>query len=108
MTDVSATYEQSLYRRCVARKRNECHVCFSFALEHFESHLRRRAGTDAAEGQFAGLGACRVDQVGKLVIGRRAVDGDERRKVGEVADRRKIGQRIVFELAQMGQRDERV
>lgn len=47
-----------------------------------------------------------VDQIGERVIGKVAVDHDERRKGREFANRYEIRQRIIVELAQMRKNDE--
>ena len=77
-------------------------------LELLESNVLGTRGADAGVGQLARLGARRIEPFGECLIGRRAVDDDNLRRVGQQADRLEAGQRIVAQLLEVGMDDERV
>jgi hypothetical protein len=73
-------------RRDVARIRHEIQVDLGQTLEQFERHVLRGRWAEARERHFAGLGACRIEKLGKRAIGRRAADHDEHRSNGKMTD----------------------
>jgi hypothetical protein len=73
-------------RRSAAGIRNEGHIDVGHALESLERDVRTGCWSDGGKRQFAGLGACRVEQVGEHRVRRCIVDDDEMRRPREMAD----------------------
>jgi hypothetical protein len=74
---------------------------FVRALEHLERDVRSACETYTRQRQLAGLGACRVEQIGERAVGRCTIDDGGRRRAHVVANWLEAGQRIVAELSQM-------
>ena len=60
--------QHRVHDRSAAGIRDENHIDVGCTLEHFDRDLVTGRGSIARQGQVAGLGACRRDQIGKRTV----------------------------------------
>jgi hypothetical protein len=72
-----------------------------YALEALERNVKKGCRSGTRQRQVAGAGACRIQEIGKRVVGRCAVDGDDGWRTHQLANRFETFQRIIIHLSQM-------